>query len=209
MSRTVSDMMLLKEGKSPTPVTDQPRKVDATPPGMQVFQQALQQYPILRSSGVQGVYTDTPGKYGNIESWSPGEEGSPGYLRPDTLPKDKFGVQIFQGSVRPIDVLADAVSHHLVNVDPVLKASYSKFKLSLTQEQQLRLKRDYEFAKTKEGETRPFEQWRDVSRLPAYYRGYTFDQWPKEFTSQVFTKDQLQNFDRAREYLGISRGVGK
>lgn len=41
------------------------------------------------------------------------------------------------------------------------------------------------------------------TRLPAYFRGYTFDQWPSDFTSKVFTPEQIQIFDNVRKYLGV------
>ncbi len=163
-----------------------------------VISDALKQYPILQNIGLQGVYSDKPLKYhGDIESWSPTEEGEPDNLRPAGLPKGTFGVQVYQGGkTKPIDVLADAVSHHLVNTDPQMKQYYQEFKDSLTPKQQDKLKADYQYAKENEGETRPFEQWVEASRLPAFFRGYTFNQWPKEFTSKLFTPDQIKLFDK-------------
>jgi hypothetical protein len=167
------------------------------------FEQALQQYPILQKVGVKGVYTNTPGKYGDIESWQPGEPGTTGYERPKDIPLDAFGVQVFGGGkTKPIDVLADVASHYMVNTDPTMKQYYQEFKDSLTPRQKEKLQRDYQYDKER-GEKRPFDQWAEASRLPSFFRGYTFNQWPEEFTSKLFNKDQIQLFNKVRDYLGV------
>ncbi|MDC1444481.1 hypothetical protein N8192_00425 [bacterium] len=170
-----------------------------------VIERALQQYKILQQMNLKGMYTPGVGKYGNIESWQPGEPGTTGYERPKDIPLNTFGVQVFQGGkTKPIDVLADAVSHQLVNTDPVLKKYYQGFKDSLTPKQKEKLQLDYKHAKEVEGETRPFEQWAEISRLPSFFRGYTFNQWPDEFNKQVFTPQQIKMFDQVRKYLGVN-----
>jgi hypothetical protein len=174
------------------------------PQGDNVFEQAVRQYPILQKLGVKGVYTGGTGKYGDIESWQPGEPGIAGYERPKDIPLDTFGVQVFGGGkTKPIDVLADVASHHLINTDPEIKGYYQEFKSSLTLEQKEKLQRDYQYDKENSGETRPFDQWAEQSRLPAFFRGYTFKQWPDDFNKKVFTPDQIKLFDKVRKYLGV------
>ena len=179
---------------------------EVIPNDSNIVQKALEQYPILKKMGLQGTYTDIPGKYGGIESWPPGESGEPGYERPIDLPLDKFGVQVFKsggvgGPLKPIDVLADAVSHHLVNDDPKLKQFYQDFKDSLTDQQKEKLQKDYE--RDHPEKDIPFNQYVEHDRLPAFFRGYTFNQWPEEFTSKLFNKKQIRIFDKVRDYVGI------
>jgi hypothetical protein len=170
-----------------------------------VVKQAIQQYPILGQQELNSVHTDTPGKYGDIESWPPGETGEKGYERPQGLPLNSFGVQVFNGGkTKPTDVLADVVSHRMINTDPTIKKSYQNFKESLTDYQKEKLQRDYEYAKQNDHETRPFNQWAELSRLPAYYRGYTFDQWPENWNRNFYSPEQIKNLDQVRQYLGVT-----
>lgn len=173
-----------------------------------VIEQAKQRYKVLREMGLVGVYTDAPGKYGDIEAWPPEEAGTADYKRPEGIPLEKFGVQVFNsGKTKPIDVLADVASHHLVYTDPTMIGYYQQFKDSLTQQQKNGFKEDYQHAIKYEGETRPFDTWLEVSRLPTYFRGYTFNQWPEEFTSKVFTPDQIKLFNQVRDYLGVNNNT--
>lgn len=173
-----------------------------------VIDQAINQYPILKQMGLTGVMTNAPGKYGGIESWPAGETGEPGYERPKELPLNQFGVQVFSsggvgGPIKPIDVLADAVSHNLVKTDPQLKKYYGNFIDSLTEQQYRKLEQDYAYDVNKYQEKRPLFDWATQSRLPAYFRGYTFNQWPDEWNKQFYTPDQINILNKTRDYLGI------
>ena len=165
-----------------------------------VFEQAQSQWPILRNPNI--VYMDTPDPKNpnKLEAWPPGESGTLTASRPKDIPIDKYGIQTFH-DVRPIDVLGDVVSHFLVQSDPTLKDYYSRFEKSLTPEQEARIKHDYSYAREHERERRPYNQWRAASRLPAYFRGYAFQQWPQDFTSHVYTPEQRQMFDQMMQYL--------
>lgn len=167
--------------------------------------QALEQYPILGQMGIQGVVTPGPSKYGGgIESWPIGETGEADYPRPTGLASNVFGVQIFDPEkTRPIDVLADVASHYMVYNDPKMKQFYQDFRESLTPRQQEKLQRDYEYAKQNLGETRPFDVFVEHSRLPGFFRGYTFGQWPEKYNKELFTPDQIKLFDKVRRYLGV------
>jgi hypothetical protein len=170
-----------------------------------IVDQAIQRYPILGQIGLRGVETNAKGKYGDIESWQPGESGTIGYERPKELPLDKFGVQVFnEGKTKPIDVLADVVSHNLVKTDPKLNQAYQEFKGSLTDYQKGKLQRDYEYDKKNSGEQRPFDQWAEAVRLPAYFRGYTFNQWPDEWNQNFYSPEQIKNLDQVKNYLGVA-----
>jgi hypothetical protein len=162
------------------------------------FEQALQQYPILRDFGVVGGYGKGPGY---MEFWPPGEGGGPNTPRPDYLPMDKPGVEVRSSDARPIDVLGDVVSHHMVYEDPTIKQHYQDFKDSLTPDQMDRLQRQYNHAVQNSGEDRSYEEWADRSGIPGYFRGYAFKQWPDDFNQIAYTPEQRQKFDQMMSYL--------
>lgn len=162
---------------------------------------AQQQYPILSQQGLSYAYqpalangSKPPGK---LEFYSPTETD-----RPAALPLGKPGVAVFDPQTRPIDILADWASHSGRETDPKLKTQYEEFVKSMTPQQQQQLQRQYIYARN-EGETRSFEDWAKTSGIPAWYRGYLFGQWPKEFTSRFYTPDQIQKFNEIKKYLGV------
>ncbi len=162
---------------------------EATDP---VISQAKYLYPVLTQHDI--AYKRTPAKdRGFLEFW-PGEEiGTPERPRPKEFPAGKLGIEIFDERTRPIDILGDVVSHHLVKTDPDLKRTYRVFEESLTEEQKERLKQQYQHAKTEEGEKRPYEEWYKTTGLPSYFRGYPFQQW--ENAGDLYTERQRRMLD--------------
>jgi Spy/CpxP family protein refolding chaperone len=92
-------------------------------------------------------------------------------------------------------------SHQLVKNDPQVQQHYQSFVNSLTPEQEQRLNSQYEHSVQNFGETRPFEQWKEISGLPAYFRGYAFQQWPEDFNERAYTPEQRAKFDQMLQYL--------
>jgi quinol monooxygenase YgiN len=84
--------------------------------------------------------------------------------------------------------------------DPRVKGYYEQFAKSITPQQEQRLRLQYQHAQQREGEQRPYEQWREMSGLPAYFRGYAFQQWKD--AAQLYTPEQLKMFDSMMSYLG-------
>ena len=121
--------------------------------------------------------------------------------RPSGLPLNKPGLEIRDPSTRPIDILGDIASHHLINEDPVVKSAYEKLQSSMTPAQQDILKDQYEYAKKNEGEDRSFEEWKTVAGMPGFFRGYTFQQWPKDFNDKAYTPEQRADLDKLMGYL--------
>jgi hypothetical protein len=158
---------------------------------------AIQKYPILNKLGIKGV----PGKAnGNVlEFWPPGEKGGD-VPRPSNLPIDVPGIEVGPNA-RPIDILGDVVSHHLVKTDSTIKKIYSTFSSSITPQQENILASQYKWAVKNNGEKRDFNTWRDVSGLPALFRGYPFQQWPDNFNKKVYTPKQMQLLDHMMQYL--------
>lgn len=178
--------------------TTQPK---ATP---SVFDQALQQYPILQNLNL--AYKSSPGAQPYmLEMWQPGNEYSgteeKPYKRPKELPIDRPSIEVYSNKVRPIDILGDVVSHYMVEKDPKIKKYYNQFKESLTSDQKQRLKAQYEWAKKNEGESRAYAEWERVSGLPAYFRGYAFQQWPNP--TLYYTDEQRKMFDEMMGYLSM------
>ena len=102
------------------------------------------------------------------------------------------------------DIAGEIVSHDLVNgVDPALTENYREFWRGLTPDQQGTLSDQYDWYRQNEGETRPFEQWLKYTGLPAYYRGYLFDQWDNP--SALYTDGQMAMFDKTRRRLQGAR----
>jgi hypothetical protein len=174
---------------------------------MNLLQQAQQKYPVLQKQNYGYVENFQQGG-GFLEHWSPGEPGAapatPGSLdglRPKQLPLNQPGVEIRDPNTRPIDILGDIVSHNLINTDPVIKGVYQKFQQSMTPDQQNILADQYQYAQKNEGETRSFDEWKQAAGIPGFFRGYAFDQWPKDFTDKAYTPEQKQMFDGMMQYL--------
>jgi hypothetical protein len=168
---------------------------------------AEQQYPVLKNLGI--VYKSSPGKGGSnkLEFWPPGEPGAPNAPRPEDIPLHKPGVEIYDPNIGPLDVLGDVVSHHMIHSDPTIAKIYQNFGASLMPDQRQRLQQQYEHARQNEGETRDYPAWESSAGLPAYFRGYPFQQWPAEFNAQAYTPDQRKSLDGMMDYLrGSSEG---
>lgn len=175
---------------------------NALPPAAQ---QALQQYPLLQKLGLQFKMNPNSDGSNMLESWVPGEMGTKDRPRPGEFDPKKLGIEIFSDKTRPIDVLGDVVSHHLINEDPKISKTYEAFKSSITSKQEDILKDQYDYAKKNEGETRDYETWKDNTGLPAYFRGYAFQQWPQDFNQQAYTPQQMKLFDAMMQYLQGSK----
>jgi hypothetical protein len=163
-----------------------------------VIGEAKRQFPILdRPDVVYGYGKADDGRM--LESYPPGED-----WRPKEYPIDKLGVEVYSQKTRPEDVLGDVVSHHLINADPKVKQYYDNFVSSLNPDQQARLHQQYEHEKQKYQEDRPYDAWAQASGIPAYFRGYTFHQWPN--TEKLYTPQQMKNLDELNAYLRAPKG---
>lgn len=190
---------------SPPPNMSQAPIFAQQPPNL--LQQAQQQYPVLKNLDY-GYTENFQPNAGFLEHWEPGDPGaapttpnSLDALRPPALPLDKPGLEIRDPNTRPIDVLGDIVSHHLINTDPVVKGAYQQLQDSMTPAQNGILQDQYAYAQKNEGETGTFEDWKQRAGMPGFLRGYTFQQWPKEFNDKAYTPAQRQKLDGLMNYL--------
>ena len=166
------------------------------------YEQAVEMYPRIKDIPVQykeSISNDPKLPY--LEFWPKDEPGSKLRPRPTDLPIDKYGVEVYKQDTRPEDVAADIVSHHMMNSDPTIKRIYSQFEKSMTDSQKSKLKDQYVHYITKEKEpeekTPTFQEWKNRSGIPAWFRGYTFGQWPKD----DYTTNQIKLLDKAINYL--------
>jgi hypothetical protein len=170
--------------------------------GQMLFEKAKTEYPYLADKDIAFDYAPNQGR-GFLEFYSPEETGSPEYPRPENLPMGKVGVQVFDPTTKPIDILADYVSHYGVEKDPFLSERYQKFSNSFTPEQNQKLQEQYAYYQKhpEYKESRPYEDWLKASGMPGYFRGYTFNQW--ENSQDAYTKPQLDLLNQIREYLKV------
>ena len=160
---------------------------------LNVFEEAQKQWPILRNPDI--LYKRTPREGGDkLEAFPPDEPGSPERPRPQEFPSNKYGIEVYSDQTRPIDVLGDVVSHFLINTDPRIA--------DLTSHQEDRLRSQYKWYKDR-GENRSYDDWRKTSGLPAYFRGYPFQQWKN--SRSWYTHQQLQLLDDMMRYLSMAR----
>lgn len=180
---------------------------DATPPTPNLLDQARAQYPILKDQDYGYTENFRPNA-GFLEHWDPGDPGQAptsdtdlSALRPKDLPMDKHGLEIRDPTTRPIDILGDIASHHLINTDPVVKKAYDDLQGSITPQQQGMLQDQYAYAQKNEGETGSYDDWKQRAGMPGFFRGYTFQQWPKEFNDTAYTQDQRDGLDKLMNYF--------
>lgn len=177
------------------------------PPKANLLEQAKQQYPYLRDKNISLVETPNKMEDRKLEYWAPGDSGwewrGRHYMRPLELPSDTHGIQVFHDT-RPIDVLADFVSHGAVNTDPTLKKLYTEFENSLDEST---MKKRYAYHKDQLGETRPYQEWLPETGTPEMFRGYTFDQFGQG-ASALYKQNQLDILDKVKTYLGLEDPEG-
>jgi len=167
-------------------------------------ERAVRRYPKLRGLGLESVRSYGAQPY-KLETWLPGESGTRQEPRPAQLPQQGLGVQVFDRSVTPQDVYADVASHYLRQHDQALQGYYTEFVKTLTPQQEKRLHADYRYSQQNEGTTMPYDQWVHQVRLPAYFRGYVFNQWPQDFNNRVFTPEQKHLLNQVRDYLDVGQ----
>jgi hypothetical protein len=128
---------------------------------------------------------------------------------PDNPTPGKPTIEVFnpelQGEALKQAILGDML-HHLPSVDPGWAALRQKFLQSLTPEQDKKNKEEYAIDREQYGETAPYDQWMQMSRLDAYLRGYLTpdknDNWSKPIgKSPAYTPEQLQLLEQMREHL--------
>jgi hypothetical protein len=170
--------------------------------GNKLFERAQQEYPYLSGKDIAYKYSPQQGR-GFLEFYDPQETGSPEYPRPKELPLGKVGIEVFDPKTRPIDILADYVSHYGVEKDPYLAQRYQEFIGSMSPQQRQILQQQYQYYQQHPDyqEKRPYEEWEKASGLPAYFRGYTFNQWKNP--QEMYSPQQIEMLNQVKKYLGV------
>lgn len=75
----------------------------------------------------------------------------------------------------------------------------------MTPQQNAILQDQYDYAQKNEGETGSFDDWKDRAGMPGFFRGYTFQQWPKDFNDKAYTPEQRQKLDKLMNYFQGSK----
>lgn len=169
-----------------------------------LLERARQEFPaIAKATSNYGYKENFQEGMGWLEHWSKGE--------PDSFDPTRESLEIYNPKTRPLDIAGDIVSHNLARggpgSDPKLTSYYNKFEKSMTPWQRDQIHRDYQFDREHWNEKRPFQKWYNASGLPAYFRGYAFDQWhegvsPRNPTGhELYTPDQKTMFDEMMTYL--------
>ena len=167
-----------------------------------LWEQAQEMYPYIAGDPVMYKESFGKGEGRYLEHWPANEEGDESSPRPKEFPIDKVGLEIYDPKTKPSDLAADYVSHSLVNTDPELKKYYAQFQETLKEPgARKRLAEQYGHAVNNEGESRDYNTWLQSTGIPAYFRGYTFNQWPDEFNQQAYTGKQKKLLDEVKAYL--------
>lgn len=196
---------------APLPIPSMAQAPIFAPQPPNLLQQAQQQYPVLKGQDYGYMENFRPNA-GYLEHWDPGDAGSAptspndlNSLRPAALPLDKPGLEIRDPNTRPIDILGDIASHHLRFTDPVVKGAYQDLQNSMTPQQNDILQDQYQYAQKNEGETGSYDDWKERAGMPGFFRGYTFQQWPKDFNDKAYTPAQRSKLDDLMTYLKGSK----
>jgi len=87
--------------------------------GLGLWNQAQQEYPILKGLGLAYKYNPGGGT-GFLESWPADEVGTPERPRPPEFPIGQQGLEVYDPKTRPIDMIGDATSHFMIDSDPTI-----------------------------------------------------------------------------------------
>jgi hypothetical protein len=161
------------------------------------FGSVARDYPVVQK---QEIITAPAPPGRQLEYWSPNEPGTPQRPRPASIPMDQAGLEI-PADTPPMDILGDIVSHHMIKKDPVIKKYYESFVDSLTPEQKQTLQAQFMYYQKNEGETRKYADWEKNTGLPAYFRGYAFNQWSPDVIREAYTPEQISHFNQMMLYL--------
>jgi hypothetical protein len=192
----VNNPSLVTPGGSALPFPTTPQAADPS-----LMSQAQQQYPYLAGKDIGYVYSPDPSNQNMLDFYQPNEAGSPDAPRPQQLPMGQPGIQVYNPNTKPMDILADYVSHYAVNNDPKLQALYQQFSQSVDPQV---MQQRYQWHVQNAGETRPYNEWLQQTGMPELFRGYTFNQFPPEAKS-LYTPNQIQILDQVRSMLGIKQ----
>jgi hypothetical protein len=159
------------------------------------LRKASEKYPFIQKHNPSVSYNTEHPNPGNwvAETFAAGSPGYEGYPRPEALPKESTGIEVYKPSrMGPNDIAAE-----YLHVDP--RAHQAREQLLPTfNEHQLRILKEQGDYKPWPGST---EELRMNNVTDALMRGYVMDQWPKEAIDEMqLNKDQHQILDDLKDY---------
>lgn len=172
-------------GPSPTYVSD-------------LLSKATKEYPFISKHNPVVVLGQGEGY---AETYPIGETGKPlgegKFSRPDTLPRDKVGIEIY----KPDNFDHNDLAGEILHADPVANATRNKLAASITPHQLKVLKEhslDYQATLDEGRSTKDALQNATDSAM----RGYVINQWPEEVNKAMrYTPNQLKLLDNLKTYM--------
>lgn len=169
--------------------------IDGMTYGPTMLQAASARYPFIDQHNVQVIENPQSGR-GFAETWFAGDEGHPKYPRPEGIPMDRHGIEIFQPKEFGIDDLAGEVMH----LDPHVNAQRDALAASLSPEQIAALRReslDYdESLRYGQSPERALQNATD-----GLIRGHVVGQWPAGAIEAIqLNEEQKKVLDGLHKY---------
>lgn len=156
-----------------------------------IVDEATKKYGFLKKHNFAQIVTPQEGR-GYAETWPAGEVGGEDYPRPQEIPLDRNGVQIFQPDKFTIDDIAGEAMH----IDPQAQEVRKNFYNTLTPSQFSELRRQPDYMAGNVDDERRIQ-----NAVDAAMRGYVVNQWPKEAVDTFFTPDQRAMLDGLKQYM--------
>jgi hypothetical protein len=156
---------------------------------------ALAGYPRLQNQDIQARFNPAPppGNRGSLEFYPKDEAHNP---TPGQTLIDVFDPRLLQNQGELRQALFGDALHAMPETDPNFHAMREELWNSRVPWQQRMDQRSYETS----GDTRPYDQWADVSRKDAWIRGYLAPDRNDEWRGS-YSPDQVAILNRMREYL--------
>jgi hypothetical protein len=206
-STVLSASPLLAPSVTPVPVAAAPA-APAVPADYtaRLIAQAQQQYPFIKQYNPMVVVSPQPdGDY--AETWRAGEPGGEGVMRPQSIPLDRVGIQVF----RPEQFGPQDFAGEFLHVDPRANQVRSMFMQTLSPEQLQKIQNSSkDYLRTINDikpdmppeEAQKIRQQATQDAIDSAFRGYTVGQWPAEANASIgYTPEQLQLLDGLKRYM--------
>lgn len=156
---------------------------------------AAEQYPFVKQHNPVVVMGQRDGDY--AETWWKGDEGDSQYPRPQDIPMDRVGVEVFKpNAFGPSDLAAE-----MLHVDPIANGTRQQLLNSLSPQQIATLKRASADYKQSIDMGMPEDKAMN-NAVDSAMRGYTVGQWPQSANDQMgYTPQQQRQLDSLKSYM--------
>ena len=164
------------------------------------WQKLQQEYPLISTWGMQVGRSSAPANGRFMEYYPPDETDNP---KPGVPYIEVYGNDL--GGEELKNMIFGDVLHHAYRADPQIQQIREMFRGSLTPDQLRMSQQRYDRYSNplpddpwkSSPETRPYDQWFEVSDLDAMMRGYLAKQWPED----IYTDQQKELLNSVTERL--------